>query len=160
MGPRGVALESQPPTKRCPLLRLHRQKGLQKRKGTCALTKNHHLHPKPQPPELHNTTSDCENLAQRPSKEGGHTDLADPQPGPFDWYLASTDGDPPHMQHPRGAGGTSAIATLSKGCSGKPGWPLSKLAWPPGKPLEPPALTKIRTFKLELSLLLELNGCT
>ncbi len=95
LGPRGVALESHPPTRRCPLLRLHRQKGLQKRKGTCGLTRNHHFHPKPQPPKLYNTISDCENLAQCPLKEGGHTDLADPQPGPSDWHLASTNGDSP-----------------------------------------------------------------
>jgi len=72
MGPRGVALAAFTSTKRCPLLWLHRQKGLQERKGSDAHPKHSHLYPRAQSPELHNPTDDCKNLAQCLPKEGGH----------------------------------------------------------------------------------------
>ncbi len=52
---------------------------------------------------------------------------------------------------PRGVVSTSTTATPSTKCSSKPGWPLSKSAWPLGRPSEPPGLTKTLTSKIGLS---------
>jgi hypothetical protein len=42
----------------------------------------------------------------------------------------------------RGVVSTSMTATPSTKCFSKPGWPLSKSAWPPRRPSEPPGPTK------------------
>ncbi len=98
MGPRGVALASLPTTWGRPLIWLHRQKGLQERPKNGTHLQHARLHLRTQPPELHSLPGDCQNLAQRSSKEGRNVHLADPQPGPSGRHLASTHGYLPTMQ--------------------------------------------------------------
>jgi hypothetical protein len=52
---------------------------------------------------------------------------------------------------PRDANDTSVTNTPSKAYSPRPGWPLLRLAWPRGKPLDLAVPPRILVFSLKLS---------
>jgi hypothetical protein len=52
---------------------------------------------------------------------------------------------------PRDANDTSVTNTPSKAYSPRPGWPLLRLAWPCGKPLDLAVPPRILVFSLKLS---------
>jgi hypothetical protein len=85
----------------CSLLRVLRQNKIPKCKEAPSHSQHSLLHPTAQPSQLHSLTGHCQDVAQLSPSKGGNSHLADPQPGPSGWHLATANGDPLRLQNLR-----------------------------------------------------------